>query len=95
MIKFLMKAHQGIKGHVRDQNNNLLEDARIEIVEGVEIGKNIKTSERGEYWRILIPGEYKIKAYHKGYGSNIVKVKVQEDFVQVIDFIIDKSKSVP
>ena len=95
MIKFLMKAHQGIKGHVRDQNNNLLVDARIEIVEGVEIGKNIKTSERGEYWRILIPGEYKIKAYHKGYGSDIVKVKVQEDFVQVIDFIIDKSKSVP
>ena len=95
MVKFLLKAHQGIKGHVKDQNDNLLEGAIIEIVEGVETGKDITTSERGEYWRILIPGEYKIKAYHEGYESDIVKVKIQEDFVQVIDFLIDKSKSVP
>ena len=95
MVKFLLKTHQGIKGHVKDQNDNLLEGAIIEIVEGVETGKDITTSERGEYWRILIPGEYKIKAYHEGYESDIVKVKIQEDFVQVIDFLIDKSKSVP
>ena len=95
MVKFLLKGHQGIKGHVKDQNDNLLEGAIIEIVEGVETGKDITTSERGEYWRILIPGEYKIKAYHEGYESDIVKIKIQEDFVQVIDFLIDKSKSVP
>ena len=93
MVKFLLKAHQGIKGHVKDQNDNLLEGAIIEIVEGP--GKNITTYKRGEYWRILLPGEYKIKAHHEGYESELVQVNVQEDTVQIINFVIDKSESVP
>ena len=91
MVKFLLKAHQGIKGHVKDQNGNVLQGAKIKVIEGVEVGKPVVTSRRGEFWRILVPGQYKIKAAYKNLESKIVNVKVHENSVKIIDLIIDKS----
>ena len=31
MVKYLLKAHQGIKGHVKDTNGNVLSSAEILI----------------------------------------------------------------
>ena len=32
MVRYLLKVHEGIKGHIKDENNNLLSGAQI-IVE--------------------------------------------------------------
>ena len=91
MVKFLLKAHQGIKGHVKDQNDNVLQGAKIKVIEGVETGKPVVTSRRGEFWRILVPGQYAIKAVYRNFESEIVNVKVHENTVEIVDFIIKKS----
>ena len=44
-------------------NNHPIPDAII-AVEGIE--KNITTTTRGEYWRLLTPGTYKVAA--SAYG---------------------------
>ena len=38
-------------------------DARV-VVDGIE--KNITTSARGEYWRLLVPGEYTLQVFAEG-----------------------------
>ena len=35
------------------------------VVEG--INKNITSTERGEYWRLLVPGKYNIQSFADGY----------------------------
>ena len=59
LVKYLQAAHIGIKGFVFDHNGNSISDAKIEVV-GNE--KKITTSPRGEFWRLLLPGQYKIRA---------------------------------
>ena len=34
MVRYLLKVHEGIKGHIKDENNNLLSGAQI-IVEDI------------------------------------------------------------
>ena len=46
----------GVKGLVKDENNNSLSDA-IVIIKGRELVP-FTTSQRGEYWKLLLPGSY-------------------------------------
>ena len=48
----------GVKGLVTDEYGEPITDAVIRI-EGKN--KNIKVSKGGEYWRLLLPGVYKIR----------------------------------
>ena len=86
-VKYLSRVHHGIKGHVRDINGNTLAGAEV-IVQGIE-GKPIITSDRGEYWRILLPGVYNVKAVHQNEESQIKTIEVLENAdAQIIDFVI-------
>lgn len=57
LYKFIEASHMGIKGIVKDSNNNPVEAAEI-IVEG--LNHTVQTTGRGEYWRLLSPGRYRI-----------------------------------
>lgn len=46
------------QGLVTDSNGYPIKDADV-IVDG--INQNVRTTERGEYWRLLVPGNYKIR----------------------------------
>ena len=59
LVEYLKQAHIGIKGIVTDRRGERFSGAEI-IVVGNE--KNIVSTNRGEYWRLLIPGDYKIFA---------------------------------
>lgn len=59
LLKYLEQAHIGIKGIVTDENRQPIENAKI-IVVGVN--HNIVTTDRGEYWRLLLPGKYTVYA---------------------------------
>ncbi|XP_034119415.1 carboxypeptidase D isoform X1 [Drosophila nasuta] len=68
LIELLKQAHIGIKGLVQDASGYPIADATI-VVSGLE-DKPIRTSKRGEYWRLLTPGIYSVYAAAFGYQSS-------------------------
>ena len=88
MVKFLESVHMGVKGMVWDSNNNPVKGARIRV-EGND--KLILTSERGEYWRLLRPGTYRVRAEApSGHFSVNQYVTVSPNKVLRVDFTVDQ-----
>ncbi|XP_034196331.2 carboxypeptidase D svr isoform X1 [Osmia lignaria lignaria] len=86
LIKYLEQAHIGVKGVVRDTDGQPIETASI-IVDG--INHNIYTTHRGEYWRLLLPGTYRIHAEAWGYQpSEPVNVTVDLDKPIILNFTL-------
>ena len=59
----IMKVHIGVKGFVTDRNNNPIEGASITVIDNEKV---MKTAADGDYWRLLLPGTYKITADANG-----------------------------
>lgn len=55
LLEFMKAVHVGVKGVVTDVNGYPIKDAEI-IVENLE-RKPIRTTDRGEYWRLLVPNQ--------------------------------------
>lgn len=58
MVKFLAEAHRGVQGFVSDQSGAPIEKASMKI-KGRDVG--FLTTKYGEFWRILLPGVYKLE----------------------------------
>lgn len=66
LLKFLESVHMGVKGIVFDvTTNSSIEGALVEI-SGT---RPINTTELGEYWRLLLPGEYTIQVSAEGFET--------------------------
>lgn len=63
-MEYLKMVHVNIKGVVSDSNGNPVKDAQI-IVVGLE-GKPITSTERGEYWRLVLPGDHLVQVVANG-----------------------------
>ncbi|XP_034236718.1 carboxypeptidase D-like [Thrips palmi] len=66
LLKYLELTNMGLHGFVMDENNNAIQNADI-VVQNIE--KNITSTSRGEYWRLLSPGNYVVHASAYGYQS--------------------------
>lgn len=64
LIEYMKMVHQGVKGIVTDHNGYPLDDMQV-FVEGLE-SKPMRTTKRGEYWRLLLPGQYNVQI--TGFG---------------------------
>lgn len=64
LIEYMKQVHSGIKGLVQDVNGYPVKGAEI-MVEHLE-QKSVTTTERGEYWRLLLPGTYNV--YVSAFG---------------------------
>lgn len=83
LIKYILEVHRGIYGVVTDQNARPIQDATISIK---KLGHDVRSTELGDYWRILLPGEYFVSVSKKSYrtahrtvtvgkyGSTVVRV---------------------
>ena len=88
LVRYLLKGHTGIKGIVLDANDNPVQNAKV-IVKGR--AKEVFTTERGEYWRILVPGTYSVRAMApNGQQSDSVQVTVGSDQPQRLDFTLNR-----
>ena len=86
LVKYLLKVHQGIKGHVKDQQGRLIANATIHV-QGID--KPVKSTKTGEYWRLLRPGKYQIHAKHQKSQSQVISVTIEdESTVKEIDFVV-------
>lgn len=58
LVKFLAEAHRGVHGFVMDEHGNPIEKASLKV-KGRDVG--FQTTKYGEFWRILLPGVYKLE----------------------------------
>ncbi|XP_058454656.1 carboxypeptidase D [Malaya genurostris] len=74
LIEYIKLVHVGVRGLVTDSSGLPIKDADL-IVDG--INQNIRTTERGEYWRLLVPGNYTIRVEAVGfYPSQEVPITI-------------------
>lgn len=57
LLAYLEAAKMGVRGVVRDSEGNPMEGVEIEVS---GIHHAVRTTKRGEYWRLLVPGKYNI-----------------------------------
>ena len=50
LLSYVEAARTGVRGIVMDSNGQPVKGARVEV-QGID--KHVKTTERGEYWRLL------------------------------------------
>ncbi|KAH8261915.1 hypothetical protein KR026_001673, partial [Drosophila bipectinata] len=78
LLQLLRQAHIGIKGLVLDVSGLPIAGAEV-YVAGLE-DKPIRTTKRGEYWRLLTPGFYKVHASAFGYQPSAAQeIRVTND----------------
>ncbi|MPC26472.1 Carboxypeptidase D [Portunus trituberculatus] len=83
LLAFMEQVHMGVKGTVEDADTG--ERLKGIYVSVEEIHYNVTTSEQGEYWRLLLPGEYTLLATGYGYEAARQKVVVVNGTVSRVD----------
>ncbi|GAB0099272.1 Carboxypeptidase D [Sergentomyia squamirostris] len=93
LLEYMKLVHIGVKGIVKDTNGYPIKNAEI-LVHGYE-QKPIKTTERGEYWRLLKPGVHQVQAVAFGYEpSGVQEVLVTNGSTARLDFNLKPSDNV-
>ncbi|XP_055327803.1 carboxypeptidase M-like isoform X2 [Paramacrobiotus metropolitanus] len=88
MIGFVQQAQLGVKGLVLDERNQPIPHAFV-AVQGRSM--EYETSDRGEFWRLLLPGNYTIRAFASGYYEETQRVSLGESDVPVwLEFRLKK-----
>lgn len=64
LLVYLGQVHRGVRGLIMDTNGNLVSRATLKI-QSRDV--TFKSSSRGEYWRILLPGVYTLEVTADGY----------------------------
>ncbi|XP_060880532.1 carboxypeptidase D-like isoform X2 [Metopolophium dirhodum] len=77
LLTWMEQAHRGVKGFVTNQiTGKPIPNATVSLTDREN---HINTTVNGEYWKILLPGVYKLRVNAIGYDEKIVRVKVPED----------------
>ncbi|XP_044731066.1 carboxypeptidase M isoform X2 [Chrysoperla carnea] len=89
LLKFMSEVHRGVQGFVMDENNNPVEKAALKI-KSRDVG--FQTTKYGEFWRILLPGVYKLEVYADGYLPKEVEFMVIEKHPTLLNVTLFSSK---
>ncbi|XP_068085005.1 carboxypeptidase D [Anabrus simplex] len=88
MLRFTAQAHHGIQGLVMDyETNETIPDAKLWI-DGREISFN--STKKGEFWRILLPGNYTLIVTAKNYRNESIPFEVfpyEDDFGSTMTWV--------
>merc|ERR1712200_255110 len=64
LFKYVEQVHRGVKGFITDEDGNRISNAKISVenIADGQIYKPVQSSKYGEYWKLLLPGHYRMKA---------------------------------
>ena len=91
LLAYLSRARGAVKGVVTSADGDPVKDASVRVSERE---KDVSTTRYGEYWRILVPGVYKIKAFKDDMESEEVEVTITENDVDGPTVNLSLTKSV-
>lgn len=89
LIAYIAEANKGVRGLVTDIRGEPINHAKLSIK-----GRNFRfrVSDRGEFWRILLPGTYTLIAEADGYELTEKSFKVNSGRATRVDLIMEQSK---
>lgn len=67
MLKYLGEANRGVRGLIRDEFGNPVPNASVRV-KGRDFGS--KSTQLGEYWRVLLPGVYTLQVLDRFSNEN-------------------------
>ncbi|KAK1331439.1 hypothetical protein QTO34_009394 [Cnephaeus nilssonii] len=86
---YFTQVHQGVKGFVLDATDGRgILNATISVA---EINHPVTTYKTGDYWRLLVPGTYKITASAQGYNPVTKNVTVKSEGAVQVNFTLVRS----
>ena len=85
LFAYIAEVHKGVKGFVRDKEGLAISNAIIKI-KGRD--HDITVTEEGEYWRLLVPGEYQLSASAPGYTSLSKNIVVNNETAVLVNFTL-------
>ncbi|XP_026499573.1 carboxypeptidase M-like isoform X4 [Vanessa tameamea] len=91
LIKFLAEAHRGAHGFVMDENGNPVDRASIRV-KGRDV--TYHTTKYGEFWRILLPGTYKLEVAAEGFLPQEVEFFVIESHPTLLNVTLHSAKRI-
>ncbi|PZC81442.1 hypothetical protein B5X24_HaOG212647 [Helicoverpa armigera] len=89
LIKYLAEAHRGAHGFVMDENGNPVERASVKV-KGRDV--TYHTTKYGEFWRILLPGTYRIDVSAEGYLPQEVEFIVIDSHPTLLNVTLHSAK---
>ncbi|XP_050308947.1 carboxypeptidase M isoform X2 [Anthonomus grandis grandis] len=89
LIKYLAEAHRGVQGFVYNEAGNPVEKASLKI-KSRDVG--FQTTKFGEFWRILLPGVYKMEVYADGFVPREVEFMVVDQHPTLLNVTLIAAK---
>ncbi|XP_069359345.1 carboxypeptidase D isoform X4 [Maniola hyperantus] len=90
LIKYLAEAHRGAHGFVMDENGNPVERASVRV-KGRDV--TYHTTKYGEFWRILLPGTYRLEVSGEGYLPQEVEFFVIDSHPTLLNVTLHSAKA--
>ncbi|XP_068126413.1 carboxypeptidase D [Hyperolius riggenbachi] len=89
LLEFIKQVHKGIKGFVLDATDGGgIYNATISVA---DINHPVTSDKAGDYWRLLVPGTYKVTASARGYIPVTKTVYVSKGDAVVTNFTLVRS----
>lgn len=98
LIDFISQVHMGIKGFVTDfSDSSYLNEKGIygtpiqnAVINVHDLDHNVTANVYGDYWRLLLPGTYKVTASANGFKSETKTVEVVKNQVSILNFTLSR-----
>lgn len=84
---YIYQVHKGVRGVIKDSSSKSPISEAIIQVDG--ISKNVSSYIHGDYWRLLTPGHYVLRASHPDYMSQSTEIEVKTGAAVVVNFQLD------
>jgi len=90
LLAFLKQVHLGVKGFVTDEGGAGIPNATVSILGRAH---DVKSASGGDYWRLLVPGQYHIIVSAAGYCSMLRSIQVVDGCVTQVNFTLRRLNS--